>query len=282
MLYKRDTIYLIVIAGLILLSAQMFAHTKAQPLRSSEAGQVKVFYNKQTEANRLVIETIQDADQFVYFAIYTFTRADIKDALLGAKYRGLDVRGVIDKKQTAEITEQRKIVQELIQYQIPIYFQDHDSIMHLKTLVTEKTYLSGSYNWTASGTTRNDEVIELGQHEPIREQYQRVLEELFRRYNPDATWYNLIMEPADIFFIIGTIAIILITALAAFALINLILFLLAVKRVAKSAQRATELVSEDLKILGQAIKEKGFTVKSFLSFLKNIKNKKWPTLKKLR
>ena len=88
----RDGIYLLIIIVLISVCGQFYYSYKYIP-----AHRIEVFYNRDIEANRKIIETIQDADKFVYFAIYTFTRYDIKDALLGAKHRGLDVRGVTDE-----------------------------------------------------------------------------------------------------------------------------------------------------------------------------------------
>src|ERR1700687_2566244 len=74
---------------------------------------IAVYYNHDTQANQQIINLIQNSNRFVYFAIYTFTRADIKEALIGAKLRGIDVRGIVDRNQTANYDLQRKIVNEL-------------------------------------------------------------------------------------------------------------------------------------------------------------------------
>jgi phosphatidylserine/phosphatidylglycerophosphate/cardiolipin synthase-like enzyme len=61
--------------------------------------------------------------------------------------------------------------------------QDHRGIMHTKVLVTDKAYASGSYNWTAAATDLNDEMLEVGQDAAIRQEYQNILEEMFKKYN---------------------------------------------------------------------------------------------------
>jgi phosphatidylserine/phosphatidylglycerophosphate/cardiolipin synthase-like enzyme len=175
----RDGIYVVIIILLLALCGQFYYSYTYLPHQERD---IQVYYNKDIEANKKIIDVIRDADQYVYFAIYTFTRADIKDALLGAKHRGLNVRGVVDKEQIAKIDDQRKIAQELRDAGIPISVQSHSAIMHLKTIVTEKAYVSGSYNWTASATNSNDEVLEIGRDEAVRKQYERVLQELFQRY----------------------------------------------------------------------------------------------------
>ncbi len=176
---KREFIYIALIILLAGVAGQFWYTYRYVPVQERE---IVVYYNKDEQLNKHIISTIRDADQFVYFAIYTFTKTDIKDALLAAKQRGLRVVGITDKEQIAQIENQRKIVDELKKAGIPVFVQSHSAIMHLKTVVTEKAYASGSYNWTQSATEANDEVLEIGRDESVRKQYQRVLEELFGKY----------------------------------------------------------------------------------------------------
>lgn len=175
----RDAAYLIVIALLIALCGQFYYTYHYKPAKDRE---IKIYYNHDTQANVAVTNTIQDADKFVYFAIYTFTRQDIADALLAAKHRGLDVRGIVDKSQSKSLDAQKSIVKDLQDAGIAIVMNDHNYIMHMKTVVTDKGYVSGSYNWTAAATDNNDEIIEVGKDEAIRKQYQNVLEEVIGKY----------------------------------------------------------------------------------------------------
>jgi phosphatidylserine/phosphatidylglycerophosphate/cardiolipin synthase-like enzyme len=175
----KEKIYVAIIVVLIALCAQFYYSYRYLPKQERS---IDVYYNQEHQLNREIISVIQEADRFVYFAVYTFTRQDIKDALLAAKYRGLEVKGVMDRKQNAELESQTKIFRELKEAGIPIFEQDHTGIMHLKTVVTDKAYASGSYNWTASATTLNDEVLEVGHDPDIRSQYLSVLESLFKLY----------------------------------------------------------------------------------------------------
>lgn len=181
---SKDLYYLIAIAVLIGVSARFYYVFRYLPAR-----QIEVFYNQDIRANQKVMQVIRDADQFAYFAVYTFTREDLKDALLGAKRRGLNVRGITDREQTEKIDLQKKNIKALRDAGIPVAVQDHLGIMHLKTLVTDKGYASGSYNWTGAATDLNDEVLEIGRDQAVRSQYQKVLEELLNKYGPsnDAT-----------------------------------------------------------------------------------------------
>ncbi|MBI5530255.1 MAG: hypothetical protein HY918_02020 [Candidatus Doudnabacteria bacterium] len=177
----KEKIYLLIIVLLIALCGQFYYSYRYLPKQQRE---ISVYYNQERELNKEIINEIRDADKFVYFAVYTFTRSDIKDALLAAKYRGLNVIGLTDRDQYQKLESQQKIIDELKKSGIPVYVQDHSGIMHLKVVVTEKAYASGSYNWTASATNINDEVLEVGRDETLRSTFQKILEEMFAKYSP--------------------------------------------------------------------------------------------------
>ena len=62
-------------------------------------------------------------------------------------------------------------------------YNDHNYIMHLKTVVTDKAYVSGSYNWTAAATNLNDEIIEIGKDEDVRKQYEQIIKSIIEKYS---------------------------------------------------------------------------------------------------
>jgi phosphatidylserine/phosphatidylglycerophosphate/cardiolipin synthase-like enzyme len=174
---KKEALYVIVIVTLVGLCGQFYWTFHYKPEH-----QIAVYYNHDHALNVEIVDRIKEADKFVYFSVYTFTRQDIKDALLAAKYRGLKVTGLTDRDQYNQIEIQRKIIDELRKDGIPVYTQDHVGIMHTKVLVTEKAYASGSFNWTAAATNINDEVLEVGTDESIRKEYQNILEEMLGKY----------------------------------------------------------------------------------------------------
>jgi phosphatidylserine/phosphatidylglycerophosphate/cardiolipin synthase-like enzyme len=131
-----------------------------------------VLYSLDKQQNdQALVHMMDGARTYIYFAIYEFTKEDIADALIRAKDRGLDVRGIMDAGQSQD-AEQARIVSELRDAGISIEFQRHPKgIMHLKLMVTDNAYALGSYNWTESATVVNDEVLEIGTAEPLREKY---------------------------------------------------------------------------------------------------------------
>ena len=157
----------------------------AQTVTAPPAGSVRVVYSlDQKQNDKELIALIDNAKSRVYFAIYTFTLPSIADALVAAKKRGVDVRGVVDSEQSSN-SYGAPITKKLLAAGIPVVTEKHvtgNGIMHIKLLVTEQAYAFGSYNWTNSATTINDEILELGTDPALRQVYENILKKLLDAY----------------------------------------------------------------------------------------------------
>ncbi len=138
-----------------------------------------VYYSLDAKQNdEQIINVINNAHKYIYFAIYEFTKDDIAEALVAAKEKGIDVEGVLDRDNSTS-AEEAPIVKELETAGIKIETQIHtDGIMHIKAIVTDNEYASGSYNWTSSATEVNDEILEVGTDSNTRGQYENILKNL--------------------------------------------------------------------------------------------------------
>jgi phosphatidylserine/phosphatidylglycerophosphate/cardiolipin synthase-like enzyme len=134
-----------------------------------------------------LVALIEAARSHISFAIYTFTLDSVADALIAAKARGVEVRGLVDSGQATKSFE-KPFIERLVAAGIPILTEQHGSkggIMHIKLLVTDRAYALGSYNWTASATKRNDEILEIGTDPTLRQTYENILRKLFTTYAPE-------------------------------------------------------------------------------------------------
>jgi hypothetical protein len=138
-----------------------------------------VFYSLDKRANdQEIINVIDGAKKYVYFAVYTFTKENIADALIAAKQKGIDVRGITDAEESQTAYEQ-PIVKKLETAGIPVETQKHaDGIMHIKAVVTDRAYAMGSYNWTESATVANDELLEVGTDDALRGVYASIIKNI--------------------------------------------------------------------------------------------------------
>lgn len=153
-----------------------------QALSENEFAQTKIIYSQSGKPDEELINEIQKAEKYVYFAVYTITKENIVSALIAAKMRGLDVRGILDFNQIS-IPEEKPWVAKLKKYNVPLKIPEKESgLMHIKMLITDKAYATGSFNWTVSGTLYNDEVLEIGRVESIRKKYLEIFELLYSKY----------------------------------------------------------------------------------------------------
>lgn len=157
----------------------------AQTVSAPPANSIRVLYSLDAKQNdKEIIALIEAAKTRIYFAMYEFTLRDVADALVAAKKRGLEVRGLVDAGESANSYD-KPIIDELIGAGIPIETEKHASgngIMHIKAIVTDSAYALGSYNWTNSATTINDEILEIGTDPTLRQVYEDILKKLLDKY----------------------------------------------------------------------------------------------------
>lgn len=151
-------------------------------LGKNQPAQTKIFYSQTSQSDKEIERTIQEADEYVYFAIYTITKPNIVDALIAAKLRGLDVEGVLDYNQSI-IAQEKPYVSKLKKYGVKLKIPFKPTgLMHIKLLVTDKAYASGSFNWTTSATKYNDEVLEIGKIKSLHNRYLNIWQTLWSKY----------------------------------------------------------------------------------------------------
>jgi hypothetical protein len=157
----------------------------AQTVSAPPKDSVRIIYSlDQKQNDKEIIALIDSAKTKIYFAIYEFTLKDIADALVAAKKRGVEVRGLVDSGEAANSYD-RPIIKELLDAGISVVTEKHptgNGIMHIKALVTDSAYALGSYNWTSSATNLNDELLEIGTDATLRQAYENVLKKLLDAY----------------------------------------------------------------------------------------------------
>ncbi len=141
--------------------------------------QFTILYSLDKRQNdQAIIDVIDNSNHYIYFAIYTFTKSNIADALVQAKKRGVDVWGITDLVQSTSSSE-AIILDKLRTAGINVETQKHtDGIMHIKGIVTDTEYAIGSYNWTESATVNNDEILEIGSNKYLHDQYFNIIKKV--------------------------------------------------------------------------------------------------------
>lgn len=92
-------------------------------------------------------------------AIYSLTHPTIVKAITDAKKRGIAIRVISDKIQSAGAT-QKHAINDLLLNEIPVKINTHSGLMHLKMSIVDSTMVTlGSYNYSMAASNTNDEVL---------------------------------------------------------------------------------------------------------------------------
>lgn len=177
---KRKIVYssfaIVIIFSTYLLTTYYFDH------------QITVLYSLDKRQNdQAIIDVIDNSNHYVYFAIYTFTKSNIADALVQAKKRGVNVWGITDLAESTSSSEEI-VLNKLKTAGINVETQKHtDGIMHIKGIVTDTEYAIGSYNWTESATVNNDELLEVGSNKYLHDQYLNIIKRVLETNQSSST-----------------------------------------------------------------------------------------------
>lgn len=141
-------------------SASLPASTGGSTSSTAADGKLQYYFPRADEAPEPVLAgIIGSAKTSVDTAIYSITDKRISDALIAAKERGVAVRVISDKDQSKS-KYQKSLLDSLKKAGIPVKLNSHSGIMHLKVTIVDKSVATtGSFNYTKSAETENDEVF---------------------------------------------------------------------------------------------------------------------------
>lgn len=133
-----------------------------QPIANQ--GSIDVIFSPKGGATAAIIKTIEQAQNSLLVAAYSFTSSDIAKALLKAKNRGVKIRIILDKSQMSQ------------KYSAATFFSNQGfdlridvkhAIYHNKFMVIdEKTIITGSFNFTKAAEFKNAENLLLIKNNP--------------------------------------------------------------------------------------------------------------------
>lgn len=134
--------------------------------------------------DEVLAAAIDEARLSVDVAIYNLNLWSVRDALLRAHRRGVAVR-VVTESDNLDSAEMRS----LIQAGIPVLGDRRQGLMHHKFIILDRSRVcTGSLNYTAGSTYRDDNNLVCLRSTGIAENYQREFDEMFveDRFGPDS------------------------------------------------------------------------------------------------
>jgi phosphatidylserine/phosphatidylglycerophosphate/cardiolipin synthase-like enzyme len=133
----------------------------AGPIGEASAASIEVWYAPDDEPLKQVVRLYDQATRYIFVAVYGLTSPLAVKALVASVKRGVDVRVITDRERLDD-PKQRAAMAALRQAGIPIRFNRHDGLMHLKQVVVDdEINTNGSMNQTTSGNRYNDERLDV-------------------------------------------------------------------------------------------------------------------------
>jgi len=119
-------------------------------------GDIQVFFSPYGGGQEAIVKEINGAKSEILVAMYFLTERDISRALVKAKERGVDVKVVLDQSQRTEKYAKGRF---LSQKGVPVRYEYKPSgLLHDKfAVIDNRIVITGSFNWTASAESRNNE-----------------------------------------------------------------------------------------------------------------------------
>lgn len=115
-----------------------------------------------------LVAAIDRANASIRFLAFSFTADAVGDALVRAHDRGVDVSGVVERRQLDRWSE----YDALRMVGIPVRKDGNAGTMHHKVfIIDDETVVTGSFNPTANANTRNDENMLIIQDAMLAREY---------------------------------------------------------------------------------------------------------------
>ncbi|MDP1580799.1 MAG: phospholipase D-like domain-containing protein [Candidatus Didemnitutus sp.] len=121
------------------------------------AADPQIYFSRKDPVSQVLVREISAARKTIYVMMYSFTDAELADALVSASNRGVDVRIVFDRTQSSEKNSiTTGLVEKLGSKKVVFRSGKGRGVMHQKMAIYDGlTVTLGSYNWTNNAKNNN-------------------------------------------------------------------------------------------------------------------------------
>jgi phosphatidylserine/phosphatidylglycerophosphate/cardiolipin synthase-like enzyme len=138
----------------------------------------EVYFSPNGGCKDRLIYWISRANRTIHVLIYSFTLDDVRDALISAKNRGVDVRIVFEKEGVQQ--ENGNEYFNLRNSGVQVRNDTNPNTMHDKiAVIDESIVITGSYNWSKGAETRNNENMIILRNSDIASRYEVEFEKIW-------------------------------------------------------------------------------------------------------
>ncbi len=130
----------------------------SQHLFIIEGDSIWVYFSPQDSSIRYINYFVGLAQDSIGYLIFSFTRRDLADSMIGAFTRGVWIGGVHDRSDTGSSYSQYLYLKNAGLLIYSDRLPSNYDLLHHKFMVIDKAYvITGSMNWSNNGNNENDE-----------------------------------------------------------------------------------------------------------------------------
>ena len=149
------------------------------PTVSIEDTRIDVYFSPDDGIASPLQEILNNAQESIYFLAFSFTTDEFGEAIRMQAENGLTVAGVMEEEQVkSNIGTEYDLFK---QAGLDVFLDGNEGQMHHKTMIIdEQIVITGSYNFSRSAETRNDENLIVIYNEQIAEFYMQEFQRVYQ------------------------------------------------------------------------------------------------------
>ncbi len=144
------------------------------------AGSDEVYFSPGTECREAIIRLIRSAEKLLRVCVFTISDNAIARELTSAHKRGVTVKIITDDEKRYDMGSD---IFAMRKQGVAVHCDNSPSHMHHKfAIADERAVLTGSYNWTSSAASANQENLLISYEPATVQRYVDEFERLWKRF----------------------------------------------------------------------------------------------------
>lgn len=149
------------------------------PKVSIDDTRIEVYFSPDDGVANPVFEILSSAQESIYFMAFSFTTDEFGEAIRMQAENGLTVTGVMEEEQVkSNVGTEYDLFK---QAGLDVYLDGNEGQMHHKTMIIDgQIVITGSYNFSRSAETRNDENLIVIYNQQIADFYMQEFQRVYQ------------------------------------------------------------------------------------------------------
>lgn len=149
------------------------------PALDLDGTEVDTYFSPDDGVQNALVHLLNGAQESIYFLAYSFTSNQLGDIVREKAKAGLTVEGVMDAEQI--VSNQGTEYDPFKQAGLRVREDGNEGLMHHKVFIVDRKIVAfGSYNFSQSAETRNDENLIIVYNEEIAQQFLQEFDRVWK------------------------------------------------------------------------------------------------------